>query len=118
MAHEASALEELRARISAEAQGIVGKQLPLKIQALDEVYRRCKSLRTKLAQEIDTDPAVTAIVHQGVRDAIVILKKQIRDMLTELSTLRLWIRLQMPRMEDGNNFGVEVQEEILSMVNG
>jgi len=44
------------------------------------------------------------------------LKKEASDMLKYLSTVRLWIQLNVPRIEDGNNFGVQVQEDMISEI--
>jgi len=44
------------------------------------------------------------------------LKKEAAEMLATLNTVRLWIQLNVPRIEDGNNFGVQVQEDLISEV--
>jgi len=41
------------------------------------------------------------------------LKKEIRDSISIFNSLRLWIMLKVPRMEDGNNFGVSIQKECI-----
>ena len=35
-----------------------------------------------------------------------------------VNSIRLWIILMKPKIEDGNNFGVSVQEEYISMLDG
>lgn len=32
--------------------------------------------------------------------------------------MRMWIQFNVPRIEDGNNFGVSIQEDVLSEVSG
>ena len=45
-----------------------------------------------------------------------IVKPHILSLILHLNTLKLWIELLIPRIEDGNNFGVSVQEEALSEI--
>ena len=33
-------------------------------------------------------------------------------------SIKMWISLKVPRIEDGNNFGVSVQEEYISALEG
>ena len=42
---------------------------------------------------------------------LLLLKEELLDGLKMLSTLKTWIQLNVPRIEDGDNFGVAVQEE-------
>jgi len=44
------------------------------------------------------------------------LKKESSEMLKYLSSIRLWIQLNVPRIEDGNNFGVQVQEDMIQEI--
>ena len=53
----------------------------------------------------------------GVRQLLATLKAEILELVSALTTLRFFVRLCMPRIEDGNNFGVGVQEELLGMLN-
>ncbi|KAK8823060.1 hypothetical protein WA538_002213, partial [Blastocystis sp. DL] len=41
------------------------------------------------------------------------LKQEVRDAVPIFNALRLWILLRIPRMEDGNNFGVTIQKEFI-----
>ncbi|KZS95913.1 proteasome activator pa28 REG alpha/beta subunit [Sistotremastrum niveocremeum HHB9708] len=47
-----------------------------------------------------------------------VVLKHVKDECDELvslcDTVTLWVNLSMPRIEDGDNFGVQIQEEVLS----
>jgi hypothetical protein len=40
-------------------------------------------------------------------------KPEVHALQKIISTLRSWVQLSIPKIEDGDNFGVEVQEEVL-----
>ncbi len=44
------------------------------------------------------------------------IKSELLQWIEALSTLKMWIQLRVPRVEDGNNFGVAVQEEAIQLV--
>jgi len=44
------------------------------------------------------------------------LRKEANTLVDNVTTIKLWIHLSIPRIEDGNNFGVQVQEDILTNV--
>jgi len=43
-----------------------------------------------------------------------VLRAELLAMVTNVDIVKLWIQLNIPRIEDGNNFGVDVQENMLS----
>ncbi|KAJ3477253.1 hypothetical protein NLI96_g10596 [Meripilus lineatus] len=43
-----------------------------------------------------------------------ILKKECEQLADLVDKVKLWINLSMPKIEDGDNFGVQIQEEVLS----
>jgi len=47
---------------------------------------------------------------------IEVLKPKIQTLMEKCNTVKMWIQLLIPRIEDGNNFGVSIQEETLSEV--
>jgi len=42
------------------------------------------------------------------------IKLEIIEFIDYISTLKMWVHMHVPKIEDGNNFGVQVQEEVLS----
>ncbi|KAJ3750653.1 proteasome activator pa28 REG alpha/beta subunit [Lentinula detonsa] len=43
-----------------------------------------------------------------------IIKKECEELVASIDKVRLWVTLAIPKIEDGDNFGVGVQEEILN----
>lgn len=48
-----------------------------------------------------------------VLNVVRILKKELMEFLENLTLVKIWIQLNIPRIEDGNNFGVTILEETL-----
>ena len=43
-----------------------------------------------------------------------ILKTEVLELIEMINIIKLWIQLNIPRIEDGNNFGVSIQEETVN----
>jgi len=54
--------------------------------------------------------------NQIVSDLIRVVKPEIRELIEYCNKIKMWIQLQIPKIEDGNNFGVSIQEETISEV--
>ena len=44
------------------------------------------------------------------------MKKEVRECIVLCSAIKMWITLKIPRMEDGNDFGVAIQEECVDTI--
>lgn len=47
---------------------------------------------------------------------LVFLKKEVKECVVLCSSIKMWITLKIPRMEDGNDFGVAIQEECVDTI--
>lgn len=54
--------------------------------------------------------------NKSLTDLISIVKPKVRQLLEDTNLLKMWIHLMIPSMEDGNNFGVYIQEIVLNKV--
>jgi len=61
---------------------------------------------------------VIVAANKALVDLVEILQKEILEMSEMINALSIWVKLNVPRMADGNNFGVEVQEEITKVLQG
>ncbi|XP_062335949.1 proteasome activator complex subunit 1 [Osmerus eperlanus] len=44
------------------------------------------------------------------------IRPQIQTLKEKLNTVSMWVQLQIPKIEDGNNFGVAVQEKVFELL--
>ncbi|KAF8531935.1 proteasome activator pa28 REG alpha/beta subunit [Gautieria morchelliformis] len=54
------------------------------------------------------------LANQHVKQAQEKVRKECEDLIELCDKVKLWISLTMPKIEDGDNFGVQIQEEVLS----
>jgi len=54
------------------------------------------------------------VANQHVQKVHDILKKECEELADSIDKVKLWINLSMPKIEDGDNFGVQIQEEVLN----
>ncbi|KAK2855358.1 hypothetical protein Q7C36_007227 [Tachysurus vachellii] len=54
--------------------------------------------------------------NEKVENLIKVIKPHIQTLKENLNTVSMWVQLQVPRIEDGNNFGVSVQEKVFELL--
>ncbi|XP_046677788.1 proteasome activator complex subunit 3-like isoform X1 [Homalodisca vitripennis] len=58
----------------------------------------------------------TAPSNQLLSDMIQTVKPHIKQLVEDANLLKMWISFLIPKIEDGNNFGVSVQEDTLAEI--
>lgn len=48
-----------------------------------------------------------------IMEMVEVVKPRIRDVIEHANQIKMWLAYSIPKIEDGNNFGVGIQEEIL-----
>ncbi|CAN9506050.1 unnamed protein product [Ophioblennius macclurei] len=68
-------------------------------------------------EEEDSGPPCGPIgSNERVESLLQEVKPQIQTLKEKLNTVSMWVQLQIPRIEDGNNFGVAVQEKVFELL--
>ncbi|KAI3355142.1 hypothetical protein L3Q82_018006 [Scortum barcoo] len=68
-------------------------------------------------EEEDSGPPCGPICsNERVESLLQEVKPQIQTLKEKLNTVSMWVQLQIPRIEDGNNFGVAVQEKVFELL--
>jgi len=119
-----------------ECYRIIFDVFPEKIKLLDDMYKKRREFNLtkeevnqplpnvyqisgKNKEEHDRNRATLVIEsNKALTDLVEILQKEILDMSEMINALNIWVKLNVPRIADGNNFGVEVQEEITKVLEG
>lgn len=140
---EFAEIREFHKRISKEAESLIKKEFPAKVKELDELAGSRKWSLKRL-EEIHKEAQVTMEAEGPVQigskrkrvddgDALPVngtgpklpcnkwivelvddIKPEISELMERCATIRIWITLLIPKIEDGNNFGVGVQEDALA----
>jgi len=112
-----------------ECYKIIFDVFPEKIQHLDDMYKLKKEFNLKKDEysslipefEEPTGPVeevkrkiarINVPQNKSICEIFAILQKEILEMSEMINSLSIWVKLNVPRIADGNNFGVEVQGEI------
>nr|XP_040045730.1 proteasome activator complex subunit 3-like isoform X2 [Gasterosteus aculeatus aculeatus] len=116
-------VETFREQISSEAEHLVASFFPKKLLELDQFLKNTKKrkLEDGVADESWQGGTKTLTVPEGMLkcntklvDLIERVKPEIRTLIEKCNTVKMWVQLLIPRIEDGNNFGVSIQEETVA----
>uniref|UniRef100_A0A672T4G4 Proteasome activator complex subunit 1 n=1 Tax=Sinocyclocheilus grahami TaxID=75366 RepID=A0A672T4G4_SINGR len=67
-------------------------------------------------KEDEGPPCGPIACNETVEKLLKQIKPEIQTLKECLNTVSMWIQLQIPRIEDGNNFGVAVQEKVFELL--
>ncbi|CDR94186.1 subunit of proteaseome activator complex, putative [Babesia bigemina] len=79
-----------------------------RVSAVDE----SASKRQKRSVE-EEDSRIITPSHKQILDELEAIKAEASELIEIIGNIKLWIQLNVPRIEDGNNFGVGIQEEVI-----
>jgi len=54
------------------------------------------------------------VANSRLSEILDLVRRECEEFVSTCDKVKLWINITMPKMEDGDNFGVQVQEEVLS----
>uniref|UniRef100_A0A7N5ZU15 Proteasome activator complex subunit 1 n=1 Tax=Anabas testudineus TaxID=64144 RepID=A0A7N5ZU15_ANATE len=100
--------------------------IPIPDPAKEEAKRKKKEEKEAKEGKKDKDsdkedeesgpPCGPICSNERVESLLQQVKPQIQTLKEKLNTVSMWVQLQIPRIEDGNNFGVAVQEKVFELL--
>ncbi|CAL8071753.1 unnamed protein product [Calicophoron daubneyi] len=126
----------LRSYFTREAEQRLSEGIPTKIRELDDLLkedifdltsgtRRVKRSTEKTTNAIDehikgletvknqVPLSIPVTPNEALEQAYRAVRPFMLQLIEDAQVLRMWVQLNIPRIEDGNNFGVSVQEEVI-----
>eukprot|EP01083_Nonionella_stella_P135919 413450_1 len=101
-----------------EAATAARAQIPAKFVEISSFMESMNADASTLGAKFAVTPSDTTAVamNADVANALERTQAEIANAITTFSTLELWLRLILPSIEDGNNFGVGIVMEAAKML--
>lgn len=94
--------------------------IPSPITVVDDDQPPSKRARVEASDAIGTKvmilPSGSVKCNAPICDIIRVVKPVIRGLVEDSNLLKMWISFMIPKIEDGNNFGVSIQEDTLAEI--
>uniref|UniRef100_A0A3B4G688 Proteasome activator complex subunit 1 n=1 Tax=Pundamilia nyererei TaxID=303518 RepID=A0A3B4G688_9CICH len=100
--------------------------IPIPDPAKEEAKRKKKEQKEAKEGKKDKDsdkededagpPCGPICTNEKVESLLPKVKTEIQTLKEKLNTVSMWVQLQIPKIEDGNNFGVAVQEKVFELL--
>ena len=110
-----SLIQALQTKTTADAKAILSKADSI-VESLEATYGKVFALDKPSEIEKAFRDSDSLALNTTVATAVTASQDAIAQALTDFCTLRNFITLSIPQMEDGNNFGVTVQLEALKQL--
>lgn len=113
-------MDDYRLAVAAESARLVA-DLPAQVARVHALVqqrfpaRSPSAARAKFAAQLEANPSQLA-VNDEVTALVALAADELDALLRALQQLQLWISLLVPKIEDGNNFGVEVQKAAFTVL--
>ncbi|XP_060727019.1 proteasome activator complex subunit 1 isoform X2 [Tachysurus vachellii] len=98
-------------------------EIPIPDPAKEELKRKKKEekkakegKKSEDKEDEEGPPCGPIASNEKVENLIKVIKPHIQTLKENLNTVSMWVQLQVPRIEDGNNFGVSVQEKVFELL--
>lgn len=104
-------MQEYKNNLKLEAEELVVDGFPTKIVQLNSLLQSKEFADKNFNFEYDVVSTNSQVSHK-----VEVVKPLIRQLLHDVHLLKMWINLILPKIADGNNFGVEIQLETLKEI--
>uniref|UniRef100_H2YEN4 Proteasome activator PA28 C-terminal domain-containing protein n=1 Tax=Ciona savignyi TaxID=51511 RepID=H2YEN4_CIOSA len=83
---------------------------------ITEETNHVDSCKNQPGTKVFTFPNGTIPSNKKILEIAQYLKPEVRTLIEKCNTVRMWVTHLIPKIEDGNNFGVSIQEETLGEI--
>lgn len=107
---------EFRKELSEQVTIHLRDRIPLKIVELNKKTKISNKPGSVLSSEglkpIQID---NGKIHSNsqIKELVTYVKQEVSELIEMVSSIKLWVQLNIPQIQDGNNFGVGIQEETI-----
>lgn len=98
--------EDFRLTVKERALELINKKMLEKIESLNKLLSENSLFNTKKR-------TIENSYHETIQNILVLVKSEVVELIETCNAIKLFIHLNIPKIEDGNNFGVSVQEDIV-----